>query len=199
MLDIACTSWRACSRTHLQQGHRTVTRSSDDRAQSETTQPVKRTRTVREQVCEWPSASTEARDFWLFFVRHAAFLISRLGVGSDCIAANPRANDCAHSSNICPFGELVMFRVPVFAHRVTQGGKKQHETEARWSRRLCLGKAEDYGTPLVRGMGLKRHEQCDDTKPRHCSVRLHRAPNQNSRSTKSRTEKFSSGSRSIAE
>ena len=159
MLDIACTSWRACSRTHLQQGHRTVTRSSDDRAQPETTQPVKRTRRVREQVCEWPSASTEARDFWLFFVRHAAFLISRFGVGSDGIAANRRANDCAHSSDIRPFGELVMFRVLVFAHSVTQGGKKQHEKETRWCSGLCLGKSEDYGTTLVRGVELRRHKQ----------------------------------------
>ena len=48
-----------------------------------------------------------------------------------------------------------MFRVPVFALRVTQGGKKQHETEARWSRGLCLGKSEDYGTPLGERCGFE--------------------------------------------
>jgi hypothetical protein len=80
---------------------------------------------------------------WPWLVRHASWTLARFQPKASGNTPYRDAYDSNYDSEIVPFGETVLFRIPRPGHRGLGGKKRQHRADADWKRGVWCGRLDE--------------------------------------------------------
>ena len=84
---------------------------------------------------------------WPWLVRHAGWV--DVSSETDGATAYQDAHDSRYSSEILPFGELVLFRIPLPHTRRTNQNRTIHRGDSGWDKGFWCGRLDDDNAHII--------------------------------------------------
>ena len=94
---------------------------------------------------------------WL--VRHAGWIVNRYRRRGDGLTSYHAITGTGYTGEIVPFGETVLYKIPITHERLAKGGVLQHKLDSGWEKGLWIGKhdrSDDHMMLTAKGMSRAR-------------------------------------------
>ena len=99
---------------------------------------------------------------WPWLIRHAVWLDARFRVKTNGATPNQDAYDSTYSSEFLPFGELVLFRIPLPHIRRTSQNRTRYRGDSGWDKGFWCGRLDEENAHIIVTENERLHELSAD-------------------------------------